>query len=162
VREWFESLQERERLFVAAAAAALALAVFYLAVWMPLDSGQESAARGVQTWQDALADLRAMQGDLQAAGTGTARGAPPDAGQSLVMIADKTLRSRDLYNSLQRSSPTPGNGIRLEFENVAFDELMLWLGDLARDYGLQVQSGSFSATAQDAAGRVNATLILER
>lgn len=160
MREWFESLQERERLFVAAAGVALLLAVFYLAVWMPLDSGQQSAARGVETWQNALAELRAMQGDLETAGT--ARNAPPDAGQSLVVIVDNTLRSRDLYNSLQRSSPTPGNGIRLEFENVAFDELMLWLGDLARDYGLQVQSGSFSTTAQDAAGRVNATLILER
>lgn len=160
MREWFESLQERERLFVAAAGVALLLAVFYLAVWMPLDSGQESAARGVETWQNALAELRAMQGDLETAST--ARSAPPDAGQSLVVIVDNTLRSRDLYNSLQRSSPTPGNGIRLEFENVAFDELMLWLGDLARDYGLQVQSGSFSTTAQDAAGRVNATLILER
>lgn len=160
MREWFESLQERERLFVAAAGVALLLAVFYLAVWMPLDNGQQSAARGVETWQNALAELRAMQGDLKTAGT--ARSAPPDAGQSLVVIVDNTLRSRDLYNSLQRSSPTPGNGIRLEFENVAFDELMLWLGDLARDYGLQVQSGSFSTTAQDAAGRVNATLILER
>lgn len=160
MREWFESLQERERLFVAAAGVALVLAVFYLAVWVPLDGGEESAARGVETWQGALADLRAMQDDLQAAGT--AGGTPAGLNQSLVVIVDNTLRSRDLYNSLQRSSPTPGNGIRLEFERVAFDELVLWLGDLAGDYGLQVQSGSFSATAEDDAGRVNATLILER
>lgn len=160
MKEWFESLQERERLFVAAAGAALVLAVFYVGVWMPLDRGQESAARGVQTWQSALADLRAMRGSLPAGGT--ARGAPAGLNQSLVVIVDNTLRSRNLYSSLQRSSPTPGNGIRLEFESVAFDDLVLWLGDLARDYGLQVQSGSFSATARDAAGRVNATLILER
>ena len=160
MREWFESLQERERLFVGAAGVAVVLAVFYLAIWMPLDRGQESAARGVETWQDALADLRTMRADLPAAGA--AGGAPAGLNQSLVVIVDNTLRSRNLYNSLQRSSPTPGNGIRLEFESVAFDDLVLWLGDLARDYGLQVQSGSFSTTARDAAGRVNATLILER
>jgi general secretion pathway protein M len=160
VREWFESLEARERLFVATAGVVLALAVFYLAVWMPLDRGQESAASGVQTWQSALADLRSMQGSLQAAGS--ARGAPAGLNQSLVVIVDNTLRSRELYSSLQRSSPTPGNGIRLEFENVAFDDLVLWLGDLARDYGLQVQSGSFSTSSEDASGRVNATLILER
>lgn len=160
MREWFESLQERERLFVAAAGVVLVLAVFYLAIWMPLDRGQESAARGVQTWQEALADLRAMRADLPAAGA--ASGAPAGLNQSLVVIVDNTLRSRNLYDSLQRSSPTPGNGIRLEFESVAFDDLVLWLGDLARDYGLQVQSGSFSTSARDAAGRVNATLILER
>lgn len=160
MKEWFESLESRERLFVAAAGVAVILAVFYLAVWMPLERGQESAARGVDTWQDALADLRAMQGDLQAAGS--ARGAPAGINESLVVIVDNTLRSRELYSSLRRSSPTPGNGIRLEFENVAFDDLVLWLGDLAGDYRLQVQSGSFSTTAQDVAGRVNATLILER
>ncbi len=159
MKEWYESLQARERLFVAAAGVAVILAVFYLAVWMPLERGQESAARGVDTWQNALADLRAMQGDLQA---GSARGTPAGVNESLVVIVDNTLRSRDLYNSLRRSSPTPGNGIRLEFENVAFDDLVLWLGDLAGDYRLQVQSGSFSTTAQDAAGRVNATLILVR
>ncbi len=159
MKEWYESLQARERLFVAAAGVAVILAVFYLAVWMPLERGQESAARGVDTWQNALADLRAMQGDLQA---GSARGTPAGVNESLVVIVDNTLRSRDLYNSLRRSSPTPGNGIRLEFENVAFDDLVLWLGDLAGDYRLQVQSGSFSTTAQDVAGRVNATLILVR
>lgn len=160
MREWFESLEARERLFVTAAGVVLALAIFYLAVWLPLDRGQESAASGVHTWQSALSDLRAMKGDLQAAGS--ARGAPAGLNQSLVVIVDNTLRSRGLYNSLQRSSPTPGNGIRLEFENVAFDDLVLWLGDLASGYGLQVQSGSFSTSSQDDAGRVNATLILER
>ena len=160
MREWFESLQERERLFVAAAGVVLVLAVFYLAIWMPLERGQENAARGVETWRSALADLRAMRADLPAAGA--ANGAPAGLNQSLVVIVDNTLRSRNLYSSLQRSSPTPGNGIRLEFESVAFDDLVLWLGDLSRDYGLQVQSGSFSASARDAAGRVNATLILER
>ncbi|HEX2138296.1 MAG TPA: type II secretion system protein GspM [Woeseiaceae bacterium] len=160
MKEWFESLEGRERLFVATAGVVLALAVFYLAVWLPLDRGQESAASGVQAWRSALADLRSMKGNLQAAGS--ARGAPAGLNQSLVVVVDNTLRSRDLYSSLQRSSPTPGNGIRLEFENVAFDELVLWLGDLARDYGLQVQSGSFSTSSGGASGRVNATLILER
>lgn len=160
MRDWFESLEARERLFVAAAGVVLVVAIFYLALWLPLDRGQASAARSIETWQGALADLRALQGDLPAAGPAGA--APAGLNQSLVVIVDNTLRSRGLYNSLQRSSPTPGNGIRLEFENVAFDDLVLWLGDLGDEYGLQVQSGSFSATARDDAGRVNATLILER
>lgn len=160
MREWFASLEDRERLFVAAAGGVLVLAVFYLAIWLPLERGQERAASGVQSWQAALADLRAMKGELP--DPGSARGAPAGINESLVVIVDNTLRSRNLYSSLQRSSPTPGNGIRLEFENVAFDELVLWLGDLAVGYGLQVQSGSFSTSSEDAAGRVNATLILER
>jgi general secretion pathway protein M len=160
VRAWFESLEARERLFVATAAVILVLAVFYLAIWMPLARGQEDARARVENWRSALLELQSLQGALQAANA--SRSTPGGLNQSLVVIVDNTLRSRGLYSSLQRSSPTAGNGIRLEFENAAFDDLVLWLGDLASGYNLKVQSGSFSAPTGDGSGRVNATLILER
>jgi general secretion pathway protein M len=160
VRSWFESLEERERLFVIAAAVLLAVAVFYLVVWMPLDRGQRHLATSLDNWRDSLAELRVLRSS--AATPGTTANLPADANQSLVVIIDNTLRERALYNSLQRSQPTATDGIRVEFENVAFDDLVLWLGDLSARYGLQVQSGSFSAASQDNDGRVNSTLTLER
>src|SRR5690606_19470543 len=160
VRSWFESLEERERLFVLAAAALLVIAIFYLAVWMPLDRGQENLESSVENWRDSLAELRLLKGSLAAQDAGESR--RPDRNQSLVVVIDNTLRERGLYNSLQRSQPTATNGIRVEFENVAFDELVIWLGDLSSGYGLQVQSASFSAASRDNDGRVNSTLTLER
>jgi general secretion pathway protein M len=160
VRSWFESLEERERLFVVAAAALLVIAIFYLAVWMPLDRGQENLESSVENWRDSLAELRLLKGSLTTQDPGEAR--QPDRNQSLVVIIDNTLRERGLYNSLQRSQPTATNGIRVEFENVAFDELVMWLGDLSSGQGLQVQSASFSAASRDNDGRVNSTLTLER
>ena len=80
-----------------------------------------------------------------------------------IVIVDNTLRQRGLYSSLQRSQPTPaGNGIRVEFENVAFDDLVLWLGDLNTQFGMLVQSGNFSIASGAGPGRVNSTLTLER
>ena len=159
MRSWFESLEARERLFVATAAVVLVLAVFYLAIWTPLDRGEDDVAASVENWRTALAELQSIKGVLQTAGESRTQAG---LGQSLVVVVDNTLREHGLYSSLQRSSPTTSNGIRLEFENVAFDDLVLWLGDLASNYGLQVQSGSFSTPADEASGRVNATLILER
>jgi len=155
--DWFDSLQARERLFVMTAAVFLAFAVLYLGIWMPLDRGQKSLSLSVDTWKTALADLRPLKGQLQSSGSGQTTGRE----QSLVVIVDNTLRERGLYSALQRSQPTAGNGIRVEFENVAFDDLVLWLGDLSNSYGLQVQSGSFS-NPQDSEGRVNSTVTLER
>jgi general secretion pathway protein M len=82
--------------------------------------------------------------------------------QSPIIIVDQTLRSRGLERYRQRSQPTTSNGIRVEFENVAFDELVLWLGDLSDQYGMHVQAGSFGKTSQVGPGRINATLTLER
>ena len=159
MRDWFDSLQARERLFVMTAAVFLALAVLYLGIWMPLDRGQKSLSFSVDTWRTALAELRPLKSQLQ----GTGQGQTPNSGrnQSLVVIIDNTLRERGLYSALQRSQPTAGNGIRVEFANVAFDDLVLWLGDLNNQYGLQIQSGSFT-NPQESEGRVNSTLTLER
>ena len=159
MRDWFGSLQARERLFVITAAVFLAFAILYLGLWMPLDRGQKSVSISVDTWKTALAELRPLKGQLQGAGQGQTQTAGRN--QSLVVIIDNTLRGRGLYSALQRSQPTTGNGIRVEFENVAFDDLVLWLGDLSTNYGLLVQSGSFS-NPQDSEGRVNSTLTLER
>jgi type II secretory pathway component PulM len=160
MRSWFESLEERERLFVMAAAVLLAIAVFYLAVWMPLDRGQKNLATSIDNWNESLAELRLLKDSVSSAASEASR--PADLNQSLVVIVDNTLRERALYDSLQRSQPTSTNGIRVEFENVAFDDLVLWLGDLGSSYGLQVHSGSFSTASPDNNGRVNATLTLER
>jgi type II secretory pathway component PulM len=160
MKSWFESLEERERLFVVAAGLVLTVAVFYLAVWMPLDRGQKSLASSVENWRNSLAELRVLKDSASSAGTAANR--PADANQSLVVIIDNTLRSRELYTSLKRSQPTATNGIRVEFENVAFDDLVLWLDDVSSRYSLQVQTGSFSAASRDNDGRVNSTLTLER
>lgn len=160
MRNWFESLAPRERLFVATAAVVLLIAVFYLAVWMPLAVGQQRTATSVENWRSSLLELRSLKGALLSADSPQRTNA--GLNDSLVVIVDKTLRERGLYNSLQRSQPTTGNGIRVDFENVAFDDLVLWFGDLGSNYGLQVQSGSFSATSEGNSGRVNATLTLER
>lgn len=159
MREWFESLEARERVFVLAATVVLVFAVLYLGIWMPLDRGQKSLSLSVDNWTIALTELRPLQAQLQNSGSGQMQLA--DRNQSLVVIIDNSLRERGLYNSLQRSQPTTSNGIRVEFENVAFDDLVLWLGDLSTRYDLQLQSGSFSNPG-DSEGRVNSTLTLER
>lgn len=161
MKDWIESLDPRERVFVAAAVVMVLFAVFWFGIWAPLDKNQKSATLRVADWQTSIAALRPMRGPLQSMGSGQTPAT--NLNQSLVVILDNTLRQRSLYDSLQRSQPTPaGNGIRVEFENAAFDDLMLWLGDLNRQYGLQVVSSSFSAVSGDTSGRVNSTLMLER
>lgn len=161
MRSWFDALEDREKILVATAAVFIVFAVFWFGIWTPLDTGQKSSAARVDTWKISLAELRPLKNQIQA--TGSTQSIQAGQSQSLVVIVDNTLRQRGLYNSLQRSQPTPaGNGIRVEFESAAFDDMMLWLGDVNRQYGLMVSSGSFSAAAGENPGRVNSTVTLER
>jgi len=161
MRNWFESLEERERVFVSAGAAVVFAVLVYVFVWLPLDKGQQSMTASIAEWERSLADLQPLIG-LQPGGQNAGRTAQLNLQQTPVVIVDQTLRARGLDNALKRSNPSTSNGIRVEFEDIAFDELVLWLGDLSMQYGMHVTTGSMSATSQAGPGRVNANFTLER
>ena len=161
MRNWFESLEERERLIVSAGAVVVLVALIYAFVWLPLDKGQQSMTASIAIWERSLEEIRPLS-ELQPGGQITGRAATGNSQQTSVVIVDQTLRARGLDNALKRSQPTTSNGIRVEFENIAFDELVLWLGDLSVQYEMHVTTGSMSATSQAGPGRINATFTLER
>lgn len=160
MKDWLGSLAPRERLFVTVGAAAVVLAVLYAFVWSPLDNGHKALRASVTDWERSLAELRPLRGTKPV--TTGAGPRNPGAQQTPVVIVDQTLRARGLDRALRRSQPTTSNGIRVEFENVAFDDLVLWLNDLGTQYAMQVASGSLSTSSEAAPGRINATLTLER
>jgi general secretion pathway protein M len=159
MKEWFDSLDDREQKIVLAAATVVVLAVLYLAIWVPLNNGHKRMSAAVGTWQSSLEMLQPLKGRINSGGNSQI--SPQNLNQPLVVVVDSTLRVRNLNTALKRSQPT-GNNIRVEFENVAFDDLMVWLGDLSAQYALQVQSGSFSMTGAENQGRVNAQMTLGR
>jgi len=60
MRDWLDSLESRERLFVLGGAAAVALALLYAFVWTPLDKGHRSLQSSVVDWERSLAELRPL------------------------------------------------------------------------------------------------------
>jgi len=161
MRDWFESLESREQLFVGLGAVIVVVALVYGFIWAPLDRNHDSMATSVDDWQRSLAELRPLKGLAQSGSQ--ASGSTAKAGQQApIIVVDQTLRSRGLEQFRRRSQPTSSNGIRVEFEDVAFDDLVLWLGDLSDQHAMHVQAGSLSTRSQPAPGRVNATLTLER
>ena len=159
MKTWFYGLDEREQRFVFAAAVVVAIAILYGGVWQPLKNAETQASASVETWQRALDLLRPLKGRMGQ--SGGSQISQQNLAQPLVVVVDSSLRVRQLNNSLKRSQPT-GNNIRAEFENVGFDELMLWLGDVSQQYALQVQSASFTMSANDVPGSVNAQVTLGR
>lgn len=160
MKDWYANLEPRERLIVAVGAAAVAVILFWAGLWMPLDKGHRNVEQSVANWQRSLADLRVIAASMDV-GTSTSAQARISTDESPVVIVDRTLRERGLNNTVKRQQPTP-NGVRVEFEDVAFDQLVVWLGDLNTRYAMDVQAGSLSLTGRAGPGRINASLTLER
>ena len=161
MNDWFASLESREQAFVAGGAVFVVIALVYALLWMPLDKNHQQLHASVDDWQRSLAELgplRSLAGSAQPSRSPV----PVNSSQAPIIIVDQTLRSRGLDQYRRRSQPTTSNGVRVEFESVAFDELVLWLGDLSDEFGMHVQAGSVSVVPQAGPGRVNASLTLER
>ena len=161
MRDWFEALETREKLFVSVGAVFVIVALLYAMVWLPLEKGYAAKTARVSDFQTSLVELRSLQGRVQTGAPGSGANAGSRV-QAPIIIVDQTLRSRGLEQFRRRSQPTTSNGIRVEFENVAFDELVLWLGDLSAQHDMHVQAGSLSVSNRSAPGRINANLTLER
>ena len=162
MKDWYENLEAREKIVILVGAFVVTFALLYSFVWVPIDKSHAQVASSVNNWERSLTELRPLRSLAASGNVGGDNVVVNSSQQSPIIIVDQTLRSRGLEQFRRRSQPTTANGIRVEFENVAFDELMLWLGDLSDQHAMHVQAGSLSAISQAGPGRINASLTLER
>ena len=161
MKDWFDNLEARERLFVIGGGIFGVIALIYGLLWAPLDKNHALLVQSVSNWERSLAELRPLR-SLATSNSRRPTSAVNNTQQAPIIVVDQTLRSRGLEQYRRRSQPTTSNGVRVEFEGIAFDDLVLWLGDLSSQHNMHVQAGSLSAISQAGPGRINASLTLER
>ena len=146
------ALPERERRRLAAGLA-LAAAILLFGVVIPLD---RSVAHAHQRLARKHADLTWMQGVAPE----LAASAPPPAatGESLLVIIDRSARESGLAGALAGSEPGGPGSLSVRLAKAPFDTLVGWLGRLAQQNGVSVESASIEKA--DAPGLVNAAIVL--
>lgn len=159
VQDRFFALAPRERVLVAVAAVLALMATVVLGIVRPLAQNREALETQQAEKRAILSDIERVAARFGKAG-GAAATAAQGSGESLVVLMDRTTRSRGLSAYLRRNEPDGANGIRLRFENVPFDDLVGWLGELQSAYAVSVASAS-ADPAQDP-GRVSVSLQLSR
>ncbi|MBF0284024.1 MAG: type II secretion system protein M [Magnetococcales bacterium] len=80
-------------------------------------------------------------------------------GQTLMAVAERTIRSSGLEKNLTRVEPGEQNTVRVSFDAVGFDRLIHWLNQLQREFG--VEAARISIKRDEAhVGMVSARLTL--
>jgi general secretion pathway protein M len=146
------ALPERERrLLVGGLALAAAIVVF--GVVIPLD---RSVAHAHERLARKHADLTWMQGVAPE----LAASAPPPAatGESLLVIIDRSARESGLGGALAGSEPGGPGSLSVRLAKAPFDTLIGWLGRLAQQNGVSVESATIEKA--DTPGLVNAAIVL--
>lgn len=157
MKNWFTGLSIRERRSVAVAALVLLILLVYIFVWEPLSNQRAQlqtslqAQRHTYAWmQQAAAEIRQLSG--QAADVKKHSG-------SLLGTINSTAKPLLHGAILKRVEEDRQRGVRVWIEEVAFDDLILWLGQIEQEYGIHVSS--LVSERHATAGRVNVRLILQ-
>lgn len=159
MKDWFNNLETRERRILIAGGLGLAIILIYFMGWDPLKQKvdnleqQVAAQRGTLQWMEQAAqEVRLLSAQGQ-------RPSLPSGGQSLLALVDTTAKNAGLSGAVKRLQPEGDNSVRVWMEQASFDALVLWLGKLANNYG--IEASSLNIERQATAGQVNARLTLE-
>ena len=154
-RAWWASLADRDRRVLAGGAVALALILAYAGIWDPLTSARDQRRQDLQEARAIAVQLEQLAGAAQRSGP-----APAGAGQSLLAIVDQTRKSSAITKPPSRLQPEGDNTVRLWLEDVPFEALVRWLGELHTRYGVRVEDADIER--ESGPGLVNARLTLVR
>lgn len=157
LRDWFGSLQPRERIMVAAGAAIVVIVALYMLL-MPFYSAVAAQAERVARKEGDLAWMRSVAGELEALSVNAPQAGPSN--ESLVVLIDRTARECGIGSALTGQTPSGANGIRVRLESAEFDKLIVCLANLSQNHGVTVDSATIDRTSQP--GLVNASIILTR
>lgn len=159
LKDWFYSLQPRERTLVLCGGAALVLFAIYFFALAPFYSAVNSRAERVAKKQGDIAWMRSVGGEILALGA-SATPANVPTNESLVVLIDRSARECGLGSSLTGQTPNGENGIRVRLEQAEFDKLVVCLGSLQQSHSVNIESANIDRTGKP--GFVNASLVLTR
>ena len=153
VKNWFKGLAQREQYAVLAGAAA-SVALLLFAAWMPVERRGSHLEDSVRTKQADLAWLQSVAPHL-----GVLRNAASSSsGQSLVVLVDAVARQTGIARSVAGSQPGDDGTLSVRLEQVSFDSLIAWAGELVQHHGVRVVSANIDGGT--AVGSVSATFVL--
>ncbi len=148
----YANLPLKERRLVIVGAIAL-LGIVLFSVLIPLDHAVTRARARVEQKR---ADLNWMQ--TVAVPVLRNAPAPSSSGESLLVIVDRSAREAKLDTALRGSEQGSAGSLSLRLEKAPFDSLVVWLGRLAQQNGVVIDSATIEKTGD--AGLVNAAIVL--
>lgn len=153
LRQWYAGLQTREQWLVSRGSLAAVL-LLLLGGGMQLHAAVTKARAAVVRKQDDLAFIISHLDQLRAAA-----GHTPDLETPLPALVERTAKDAGLGDPLKSTEPEGTTGVRVKFDGVPFDALVLWLSSLQQDQAVHVDNATIDKSA---AGNVVATLVLSR
>lgn len=159
MKEWFNSLDARERKILIGGAIAVLLMSLYFLGWEPfitkIDHLKKSNAENEKT----LTWMKQKAGEVRQLQRSNPSMKVDLKGQSLLGVIDKTAKSNNLGSAIKRVQPEGNNKALVRLEGAQFNHVIRWLEHLQLHQGIQVDSSVIERQSEP--GLVNARIIFQ-
>lgn len=159
MKEWFDSLEQRERRVILGGAAAVLLLSIYFLGWEPFVKGLQDFQESTQRKQVELAWMQNAAQEVKQLRANSDTPAKIASGQSLLGVIDRTTKQKQLGGSVKRVQPDGSDKARVWLDEAKFDVVIRWLEELQRRHGVSIETITFEK--QDEAGLVNARISFQ-
>jgi general secretion pathway protein M len=159
MKDWFLSLTQRERIMVQVAGSVLVVFMLYLLILEPISSNYSKNKKNVASSTQTLEWMRSAAQEVKQLRGGGEILEAPQGKQFVLSMIDRSARKAGLSAVMKRVQPEGDSGVRVWFENAAFDELIKWLAIIESKHGLSVNEINFEKT--ESTGLVNVRVFLE-
>ncbi|WP_286264534.1 type II secretion system protein M [Thalassotalea atypica] len=147
MKQWWTQLAEKEQRLLMLMSVFVVCFLFYHLLWQPVNEGLDKESKKLARHQALLSYVEQHTSQYQAA---LRSGGNSKATGSLSSIVNRVAKAHQI--NISRVQPQ-GDDIQVWIEQVAFNQLLLWLADLTEKNGLQVKTIDISEG--NAEGAVN-------
>lgn len=161
MKDWWETLQSRERYMVLIAAVLVTIAILYLVVWSPIASSRDTKQNRVEAKRDTVVWMSQKKQEVE-----HLKRINPNMfnsvndERSLLAIVDTGAKQMGIRPAITRIEPKGEDSVHLYVEDMAFDYLIVLLGELERRNSIEVADASFNRS--DQIGKITGKVTLNR
>jgi len=161
MKDWWEALQSRERYMVLIAAVLVSIAILYFAIWSPIVSSLDTKQKRIETKRETVAWMSLKKQEiehLKRINPNLFNRTSDD--RSLLAIVDTGAKQMGIRSAITRIEPKGEDSVQIWLENMAFDYLIVLLGELKRRNNIEVADASLNRS--DQIGKVTGKVSLNR
>ena len=139
VKNYWQSLEPRERLVLLAGAIFLVVILFYSQLWRPLQKSLDFMENSVRNMRVNAVWVEQRSQELKRGGQISATGPKRGSDQSLMAIVEQTASQAGVQDAIQQIVPDQTTGeVRVLLEGVQFNQWVLWVDNLYKNYGVDI------------------------
>jgi len=157
LKEYFNTLDARERNLIIAMLVLLGLFIPYQFIWKPFSENLDNTKVRVQSQKKQLITMQQQASEIKSL-RGTSNITTQPGRQFLNNLINTTARRNGLSSALKTKADS-SNNVRVSMDNVPFDNVMRWLDQLVTGSGVIVTK--LTVDRQPTVGRVNVSVYLE-